>query len=667
MISGLFLRHYSVYKNINYIPLSDGENFTSLIGENGVGKSSILDSLDKFFNQRDSREWIINKQARQEGGISTKDKAPFICPVFLIPKSETSTYPDNLRTFIEAISDFLWSAPKKTSFDDFFKHLEYLKHLKKNEDFHIFLIGKRHEEKDAFFFGFENEFKKTVETTTDLDFALTAAELLQHTIDSITYLYIPVETNVSTFSKLEEVDMQILMDKNIQTEVGKAISDTIVRGINSDLDAFVKQIEQSLPQYTYKATGNKKKLTKLDIVQKTIEAYFSIQVLHKTIGASDIAIQHLSSGEKRRALVDLAYSFLVNSEDERKDVVLAIDEPETSLHIEACFEQFEKLREITQKQTQLIITTHWYGHLPISSSGKSILIAKNEEEIAKYAFNLANYREEMNAERDRTKGPLPYSIQMKSYNDLTQSMVASMQNGYNWIVCEGSSEKIYLEHYLSSEIKSNKLRILPAGGAPEVLRIAKYLQAPLQDKSMPVTGAALCLIDTDRDAKDFSKDQSIKSLHVKRLFLKDDDVVLVEIEDPLSSPCTEIEDSLSPITYIDSLKALQHEDIAKINFLEAITTSAKISAKALDLKASQQDALKVALKIPGLKYRLAELYVKNCKENPDSHIEPNWINEVRSALNLATKNSKPAKELAKQTEPSIKTNLRRKRPTPQQN
>lgn len=82
LVAGLFLRHYGIYKNINYIPLSDGENFTSLIGENGVGKSSILDALDKFFNHKDSKDWVINKQAQLEGGISTSDKTPFISPLF---------------------------------------------------------------------------------------------------------------------------------------------------------------------------------------------------------------------------------------------------------------------------------------------------------------------------------------------------------------------------------------------------------------------------------------------------------------------------------------------------------------------------------------------------------------------------------------------------------
>ena len=50
MLVGLFLRHYKTYRNINFIPISTGFSFTAYMGANGVGKSSILDALDKFFN-----------------------------------------------------------------------------------------------------------------------------------------------------------------------------------------------------------------------------------------------------------------------------------------------------------------------------------------------------------------------------------------------------------------------------------------------------------------------------------------------------------------------------------------------------------------------------------------------------------------------------------------
>ena len=52
MIIGVFLRYIKTYQGINYIPLTNGDSFCGLVGNNGVGKSSILESLDCFFNNR---------------------------------------------------------------------------------------------------------------------------------------------------------------------------------------------------------------------------------------------------------------------------------------------------------------------------------------------------------------------------------------------------------------------------------------------------------------------------------------------------------------------------------------------------------------------------------------------------------------------------------------
>ena len=49
MIVGIFLRHIKTYKGINFIPLSDGEKFCGLVGNNGIGKSKVLEALEKIF------------------------------------------------------------------------------------------------------------------------------------------------------------------------------------------------------------------------------------------------------------------------------------------------------------------------------------------------------------------------------------------------------------------------------------------------------------------------------------------------------------------------------------------------------------------------------------------------------------------------------------------
>ncbi|WP_419722663.1 AAA family ATPase [Sphingobacterium multivorum] len=52
MIIGLSLRHFKSYNNVNYIPITiHRQNKMSMfVGNNGVGKSSILEAFDTFFN-----------------------------------------------------------------------------------------------------------------------------------------------------------------------------------------------------------------------------------------------------------------------------------------------------------------------------------------------------------------------------------------------------------------------------------------------------------------------------------------------------------------------------------------------------------------------------------------------------------------------------------------
>ena len=64
MIVGLFLRYFKTYQGINYIPLSDEDRFCGVLGDNGVGKSSILEALDVFFNDK---AWNFNLATKKSG------------------------------------------------------------------------------------------------------------------------------------------------------------------------------------------------------------------------------------------------------------------------------------------------------------------------------------------------------------------------------------------------------------------------------------------------------------------------------------------------------------------------------------------------------------------------------------------------------------------------
>ncbi len=52
MITGIFLRYIKTYRGYNYIPLLSDDRFCGLVGDNGIGKSSILEALDALFNDK---------------------------------------------------------------------------------------------------------------------------------------------------------------------------------------------------------------------------------------------------------------------------------------------------------------------------------------------------------------------------------------------------------------------------------------------------------------------------------------------------------------------------------------------------------------------------------------------------------------------------------------
>lgn len=63
MIIAAILRNYKCYKGINIIPfcVDDVQEMNIIIGNNGVGKSAILEGLDTYFNRA---LWIVNKEVR---------------------------------------------------------------------------------------------------------------------------------------------------------------------------------------------------------------------------------------------------------------------------------------------------------------------------------------------------------------------------------------------------------------------------------------------------------------------------------------------------------------------------------------------------------------------------------------------------------------------------
>ena len=82
MIIGTIVRNIKTYSGINYVPITFGQTFNGLVGNNGIGKSSILEALDCFFNLR---QWNYNIVTKKSGVVTTR---PHIVPVFLFKIEE---------------------------------------------------------------------------------------------------------------------------------------------------------------------------------------------------------------------------------------------------------------------------------------------------------------------------------------------------------------------------------------------------------------------------------------------------------------------------------------------------------------------------------------------------------------------------------------------------
>ena len=141
---------------------------------------------------------------------------------------------------------------------------------------------------------------------------------------------------------------------------------------------------------------------------------------------SSIAITKLSSGEKQKAILDIANSLLKKNNDNNSEkyIIFGFDEPESSLHISACFDMFQDLYETTHYCSQVLFTTHWYGYIPSVVDGNTVILTRDSQDNHAFDFiNIEKYREDTKILKDISQNKLPINIQLKSINDLVQAII----------------------------------------------------------------------------------------------------------------------------------------------------------------------------------------------------------------------------------------------------
>lgn len=640
MLVGIFLNNYKTYKNLHFIPLiKDGKQSISIfIGDNGSGKSSILEALDTFFNDM---KWVKH--------IDAETKYSSICVMFMIEKA---TINQQYKKIFQAISDYLWKkhiddSKAKNEVKNKFKEF-VRKEIKNNFDpnnYYLIITGlnsdTRPNEKIAYL-------DSTMTSKIKYSLRVKTVNYEEHigmlnvVKNKYYYIYLPLHNSPTKFLDIQRRELQGLMDQNVFSNLCSLLNENFITNTNLVLSNFISSLNRAFQvnDTSYKLLSNNPDddISPEIIVDHIISIFLSQYSLTK----SSKKIDSLSSGEQRIAAIDVVNSLLSSSSTTfSKELILAIDEPEASLSAINCLIQFQKLFAIGEK-TQVMIATHWYGLLINTAKVSLIHLIKRDGVVEITYYDLSKIHDE--------RRHFPDNFQMKSYFDLASSILSIIRSeDRKWIICEGTDDKNYLSKILG--ISNSTINILPVGGCDNVIKLFKYFVLALDDnvEKKEIKGKVLFLIDTDDGVKDI-KIHNYNNRDKIQLYrfqiLNDGQVDLVKISRNQNiHKLTELEDCLCPKDFYDAVSVVVREK--GDSNIRAIFSHFKCNEQALfsgvnydlkfifptdNLKASDvdiyRDELKKYLANPKIKSELSNQFTRT------SNYHYKWIKPICEFLEI---------------------------------
>lgn len=662
MIIGVILKNFKCYKGLHYIPLTNAgmSNYCGLIGLNGVGKSAILEALDCFFNDSEfeRNNWGNNDNTKNYPLSHLIEDSKYIIPIFSLNKDcfknnvEILNLVEAYSNFVQLVLRIFYNKIEQLTISNYTTSLKYfqttktsinnniVEHLKSLQITNDFLLPIGIDYRNAIIEGgifdeFEfSLFKNIVFESQDSDYAefqkyrflFENKSILLKIIKSIkeqyTYIFIPKEIDPKRFSKFETKEIQQIISLNLKEVLTRKQEQLI----NSRLSIWLKQLPISGKDFIFKERRQ-------DIYKVISNMFLTNYELYKDCDISETPFSKLSTGEQHQAILSLIYYSVKNSKMNESNIIIAIDEPETSLHISQCFEQFNRLYELSTKGAQICFASHWYGFIPSIPDGCVVNIVENNGKRSVSVLDIYKYKEE--AVR------LPVDLSLKGNSELIQTILSTIliDNCYNWLICEGTSDKIYLEECLKDEITDKNLRIIPVGGCSHIKKIYSYLALSLLDlKIADIKGHIFMLVDTDDDKvdeyknpelpKEIKKYHECNVIHFKRLvnIKKTKKTILSEFS-ANTKTATDMEGVLNGKAFN---KVIINNFKGELAFVTEDEKPEIPSAFALDLKDSEKEALKTFF-TPQNKVRFARAYVEELQKG--IYKVPDWITEIKKFFN----------------------------------
>lgn len=562
-----------------------GENFVGLIGENGVGKSSVFEALNAFFTDQG---WVRNKITK-----SGKDQCG-VAPIVACTDADLAKYftADEIK------------ALKKNSKD-----------LAKNQEYHtsgteVYISCMRFQDNATPLF--DGRITKT---------DALGEKVKEFILTSFKYIYVSAEVDIDSGTNINSKTTEFIKGSGVVGEITKLIqgtkvevkgkqatiashiNDMVIEYLNTDV---IKKLQAVDEGYNYKnlRTGVSSNLSEKQISELAAQALFSNRELTKRTSTKDIGISDMSSGQRRRAFLDFIIVMIGNLEpQEREKLILAIDEPEISVDAGSRIQQFDKLRGLTQEGPSIAFTTHWYGWIAQLIHGCAVLMKDSESGRSIVASKIQDFLDKDAQQK------APYEMRMMFDFLSSLGTWAESDSHTKFVLCEGPTDKNYIE------IHFDKHKIIPLRGRDEVIRLFKifsdyYFRADKKPSNI------VFLIDTDPEKAAELKDNG--EVNLKRISRdKNGEIKIVSKDENYSEKCA-IEDLLSPTPLLKALKESadklpEEKDREFINNLN-IKYHDQTGVRAFGIDDVERQKLKEIFKTPMFKLNVSELYQPSGEE-----------------------------------------------------
>jgi putative ATP-dependent endonuclease of OLD family len=363
-IISLTLENFRNYKEATTITFDD---LTVLIGKNDVGKSSILEALDIFFENRGLDKNDINIGASKTGQ-SVKISVVFTdlpSHIDLDAGAQTNLedeYLLNKDSFLEIKKDYSSLSKPKTYIVCNHPSNENANDLHSLKIKSLQERAKQINLKGDFKASVKNEIRKAIwqNLETEIQLEETFLEISQEGVKDI---WDKLQSKLPLYALFQSDRKNDEKDKEIQDPLKVAAEQAFKKHLPI-LNEIKKQVEQEIEEI---ANLTIEKLREMNSeVANQLSTHFPAELkwhslLTPTLTSDEIPMNKRGSGVRRLLLINF---FRAEAERKKKEknipnVIYAIEEPETSQHPDWQIKLIEALKQLANNGTaQIITTTH---------------------------------------------------------------------------------------------------------------------------------------------------------------------------------------------------------------------------------------------------------------------------------------------------------------------